>query len=475
LDSLLIRDGVRIARGKREHTRVATSRPAWVRETSIPSTPQRCSVVNFSRGGLLLRSETPVPVGSEVTVEINRKRWDEPNHLITSRGVTVWQSQTKTGEYDVGIELILRGAALPGSAARDISVPSTKELLDELQRSIDQYLKLRSENQAVDGDDVHSFAHIELAREDEAERKSGTTAGSNSMSRRRRHRAAALLLLLLLLLAPVVLFTGRESILHGSGGERLQEMLSRIPQDGFLIRISDRQSESPDPPEFIVAPPLEASRNSADLGPASAAGSGRWTGTARVDGDRDLVAGSQEAVDNSLFLPAVAAGMNGSGAVMSSGNRHPGAFRAGALSGGSAPPPAGHGAGTALEIVVDRSQFRLSLLRNGIPVRTYPVGLGRDDTTPVGEFRIATKLVNPAWRRPDGVIIQPGSPENELGSRWLGLARADGTITRYGIHATNDLSSIGSNRSAGCIRMNQADVEELFRLVRHNLPVRMVE
>ena len=37
--------------------------------------------------------------------------------------------------------------------------------------------------------------------------------------------------------------------------------------------------------------------------------------------------------------------------------------------------------------------------------------------------------------------------------------------TTYGIHGTNDESSIGSNASHGCIRMHNADVESLYEIL----------
>ena len=41
----------------------------------------------------------------------------------------------------------------------------------------------------------------------------------------------------------------------------------------------------------------------------------------------------------------------------------------------------------------------------------------------------------------------------------------------YGIHGTNDPSSIGKAVSHGCIRMNNKDVEELARIIPIGTPV----
>jgi len=47
-----------------------------------------------------------------------------------------------------------------------------------------------------------------------------------------------------------------------------------------------------------------------------------------------------------------------------------------------------------------------------------------------------------------------------VGTRWIGLSEHG-----YGIHGTNAPGSIGKNASHGCIRLRNADVEQLFKLV----------
>lgn len=112
------------------------------------------------------------------------------------------------------------------------------------------------------------------------------------------------------------------------------------------------------------------------------------------------------------------------------------------------------------EIIVSLADRRLALVEDGIPVAVYPIAVGAPNTpTPQGEFRIANRIVRPTYYRP-GVVIRPG-PANPLGSRWLGL-----DLRGYGIHGTNEPESIGLAASAGCIRMRNRDVEELFERVR---------
>lgn len=112
-------------------------------------------------------------------------------------------------------------------------------------------------------------------------------------------------------------------------------------------------------------------------------------------------------------------------------------------------------------IEVDISDYVLRLLFNGRLVKEYPVatGKGMQESTPVGTFKITNKLENPTWYRA-GAVLPPGSPENALGSRWLGF-----DLAGYGIHGTIEPETIGQAVTAGCIRMHNQDVEEIDSLV----------
>ena len=60
----------------------------------------------------------------------------------------------------------------------------------------------------------------------------------------------------------------------------------------------------------------------------------------------------------------------------------------------------------------------------------------------------------------DGLGV-PGGPENPLGARAMYLWQ-DNTDTLYRIHGTNEPWTIGQNVSAGCIRMTNEDVVDLY-------------
>lgn len=130
-----------------------------------------------------------------------------------------------------------------------------------------------------------------------------------------------------------------------------------------------------------------------------------------------------------------------------------------------------------MEIRVNKSRNDLLLTTNGTFFKRYKVGTGRYDKTPVGAFVIAERIPEPPWWRDDGRTVPFGDKENILGTRWMAI-KATGTtpdIKGYGIHGTWDTNSIGKAESAGCIRLKNDDVEELFELVPLGTPVLIEE
>jgi lipoprotein-anchoring transpeptidase ErfK/SrfK len=127
-------------------------------------------------------------------------------------------------------------------------------------------------------------------------------------------------------------------------------------------------------------------------------------------------------------------------------------------------------------ILIRKSDFTLTLYDNGALFKRYQVGLGRPEhPTPAGAYVIESKIVSPTWYSPSGKVIPPLSPENELGTRWMGLKPLGPDLPHdLGIHATIDPSSIGWASSRGCPRMHQEDAEELFDLVTIGTEVTIV-
>ena len=121
---------------------------------------------------------------------------------------------------------------------------------------------------------------------------------------------------------------------------------------------------------------------------------------------------------------------------------------------------------TLAAVTVSKATNELRLTDNGKLFKRYHVGTGEYSKTPVGDFKIIIRLVNPPWWRADGRTIPFGDPENILGTHWLGL-----NVTGYGIHGTWDTNSIGKQATAGCIRLLNDDVAELYTILPVGSPV----
>lgn len=118
-------------------------------------------------------------------------------------------------------------------------------------------------------------------------------------------------------------------------------------------------------------------------------------------------------------------------------------------------------------IKVSKSRRDLVVYLDDIFFKRYRVGTGKFGKTPPGTFEIWDRITEPVWWRPDGREIPYGDDENILGTRWMAIRASGDTdkVKGYGIHGTWDDASIGKAESAGCIRMTNEDVEQLFDLV----------
>lgn len=123
-----------------------------------------------------------------------------------------------------------------------------------------------------------------------------------------------------------------------------------------------------------------------------------------------------------------------------------------------------------LSLVIDKSQNRMILKGNEDVLKTYTVSTGSNNSTPVGTFKINSKLTDPVWYKAPGVVVAAGSPENGLGTRWMGITKKS-----YGIHGTNEPEKLGQQCTAGCVRMKNEEAEELYRLVPMGAEVTIVD
>lgn len=120
-------------------------------------------------------------------------------------------------------------------------------------------------------------------------------------------------------------------------------------------------------------------------------------------------------------------------------------------------------------IFVDKSQNILLLKTGEEVVKTYVVSTGKDNSSPVGKFKIVNKLANPTWFKA-GAVVPPESPENILGTRWMGF-----DLAGYGIHGTTEPQDLGKQVTLGCVRMRNDEVEELYAIVPVGTEVTIVD
>lgn len=134
-------------------------------------------------------------------------------------------------------------------------------------------------------------------------------------------------------------------------------------------------------------------------------------------------------------------------------------------------------------IVVDTFARRLYLVLEGGQAMRYPIAVGRDGLAFRGSAIVGRKADWPSWRPTDNMIRTrpdlyaafaaglPGGLQNPLGARALYLYRG-GRDTMFRIHGTADVASIGAATSAGCIRLFNQDIIDLYNRVPVGTPVR---
>ena len=123
-----------------------------------------------------------------------------------------------------------------------------------------------------------------------------------------------------------------------------------------------------------------------------------------------------------------------------------------------------------LSVDVYKSRFKLLCWHQGRLLRAFPAGIGREDRTPEAEFTVKDLLPHPEWHY-EGKIIPYGDPKNILGTHWIGLANAE--FKGFGLHGTWQEDSVGTAASLGCVRLRNADVEQLYDILRPGVVVRI--
>lgn len=141
---------------------------------------------------------------------------------------------------------------------------------------------------------------------------------------------------------------------------------------------------------------------------------------------------------------------------------------------------------TSSQMFVSVKDQKMLLLKDGTPVKTYPVstskfGLGSkpgSKKTPLGNMEVAQKFGGGAplgavfkSRVRTGEVLKPNTPGRDpIVTRIMWLDGKDrnnrNTFSRYiYIHGTPEEYRIGKPASYGCIRMKSKDIADLYRRV----------
>lgn len=129
-------------------------------------------------------------------------------------------------------------------------------------------------------------------------------------------------------------------------------------------------------------------------------------------------------------------------------------------------------------IVIDTAGRSLYYVKGGGQAYKYPVAVGRKGFTWSGSKTITRKADWPDWRPPAEMRarqrglpkVMKGGVNNPLGAKALYLGNS-----LYRIHGTNDVKSIGTAASSGCIRMTNEHVTHLSEIAGVGTKVHVVK
>jgi len=117
---------------------------------------------------------------------------------------------------------------------------------------------------------------------------------------------------------------------------------------------------------------------------------------------------------------------------------------------------------------VSKTTLTLTLYINNDFIKEYRISVGdptKNCDTPAGTYTVGTKTIHPTWykKTEDGrkEEVPYGDIRNVLGTRWMAFKESPA----LGIHGTTQPESIGKKISNGCVRMYNAEVEEVYDLI----------
>ncbi len=126
-------------------------------------------------------------------------------------------------------------------------------------------------------------------------------------------------------------------------------------------------------------------------------------------------------------------------------------------------------------IVADKATKTLYAYNGDKLVATYPTTIGSDATpSPQGTFKIINSVKMPWYKATVGegdqkkVHMLPPGPNNPVGVVWMGLSKPS-----YGIHGSPKPEGISRQASAGCVRLTNWDVLEVYANIENGATVEL--
>lgn len=503
---------------RRRMRRIDTSREVVFSDFDATGPLRAGIAIDMSAGGLRIRTPSPEKTGVDLQVELKPKPGGRDAEVILMRGRVVYVQESKGGEFEIGVRLHMKantsedgGMAHPRTISRDKESPvGTRKLFRDAQSDAQgstamdwstpvpvTFRKLDASNAL--GSRWHSLTA--------AAKRSLSAMGAQRRAKRWAVVCAILLLILLLLRGhqraeplprgpsasqtPAVqaALKGEEPEApepsgggFGRGGSPqapVVEMLETTPVD-WRLAAEPAQLLSLAQAAFDTQRPAEAARIFENLrGHPGANATQHFIAllghaeSAAVRGETGLALElTRRAVAQGPEIPSpwrqrareLMANLSGPHASLEDAVPMSEIINLEETPPPQAPPP-------EIRIEVDTGDYLLNVLKDGAIIGSFPVGLGRDGATPLGDFYIANKITDPDWYN-RGEVVPAGDPENPLGKRWMGLGKGE-RATPYGIHPTNEPGSIRKSLSRGCVRMRPDEAETVFRLCPIGTPVRI--
>ena len=126
-------------------------------------------------------------------------------------------------------------------------------------------------------------------------------------------------------------------------------------------------------------------------------------------------------------------------------------------------------------VVANKADNTLYAYNDDQLVATYPTTVGSANTpSPQGSFKIINKVKMPWYKATVGdgaqkkIHMLPPGPNNPVGVVWMGLSKPS-----YGLHGSPKPEGISRQASAGCVRLTNWDVLEVYANIENGATVEL--